>query len=147
MSFSTEILRFTGKTSRRLDFAIGHTAYLMGAKIVQRWPVGNPALWESGRAPAGYTPGHSKANWRIGVNSAPGGEIPGVDPSGAQALAAMRSAVARVKAGDVIYVVNNVPYAARIEFGNHSTQAPNGVVGIVVREFQSVVQQAIRSAQ
>ena len=49
-------------------------------------------------------------------------------------------------AGQVAFIVNNLPYAIPLEYG-HSTQAPNGMVRITVERFQQIVDAAARNNQ
>ena len=65
-----------------------------------------------------------------------------IDKDGSATIAAHGSVISSAKAGDVIYLVNNLPYAKRIEEG-WSRQAPIGVVGLTVLEFQKIVDKAV----
>ena len=58
--------------------------------------------------------------------------------------AACVTAIAPAKFGATIYLVNNLPYAVRLEYG-WSKQAPAGMVRITAAEFQSIVDDAARS--
>jgi hypothetical protein len=72
------------------------------------------------------------------------GELTGIDPTG---NATIQRFIASVKesgaAGKVHYLTNNLPYAYRLEYG-WSRQAPNGMVGVTVVEFQSIVNAAAK---
>jgi hypothetical protein len=50
------------------------------------------------------------------------------------------AASAGFKAGDTIYLTNNLPYIRRLEEG-YSQQAPAGMVALTVQEFAQVVNQ------
>ena len=97
------------------------------------------------KAPSGYTGGRFRGNWQIGFDNAPQGETGRVDKSGATTLAAGGAVLAQFKAANnsVIYFVNNVPYAVRLEFG-YSKQAPRGMVRITAQEFQKLFNEAAR---
>lgn len=116
--------------SRAIDKSVAEVARQYALALVvgasNASPVGNPSLWK-GRAPEGYVGGHFRRNWQVGVRRDPTRRIPGVDPTGAQALAGSVASLRFYRRG-IIYVVNNVPYANRIENG-WSTQAPEGVIG------------------
>ena len=88
-------------------------------------PVGNPTLWQRPIAPAGYAGGHFRRNWQVGVGTQPAIELPGEDSSGSATLGTARSAIGKYRGG-VMYLVNNVPYANRLDNG-HSLQAPGGI--------------------
>lgn len=94
----------------------------------------------------GYTGGRFRGNWQIGFNTAPQGETDRIDKSGAETLAAGSAMMAQFRAANdsVIYFVNNVPYAVRLEFG-YSKQAPRGMVRITAQEFQKLFNEAARS--
>jgi hypothetical protein len=42
----------------------------------------------------------------------------------------------------VHFLTNNLPYALRLEYGWSKNQAPAGMVGLAVAEFQSIVRDA-----
>ena len=61
----------------------------------------------------------------MGVGTQPAIELPGEDSSGTATLGTARSAIGKYSGG-VMYLVNNVPYANRLDDG-HSLQAPGGI--------------------
>lgn len=96
-------------------------------------------------APKGYTGGRFRGNWQIGFDNAPEGETGRVDPSGRLTQSIGIAVLSQFKAANnsVIYFVNNVPYAVRLEFG-YSKQAPRGMVRITAQEFQKLFNEAAR---
>lgn len=54
--------------------------------------------------------------------------------------------VAQFAKDGAIYIVNNMPYAMRLEFG-YSQQAPAGMARITVMEFQRYLDQAVAAAK
>jgi hypothetical protein len=64
-----------------------------------------------------------------------------VDPSGAGVIARVDAAVLSMKAGDTIYLVNNLAYARGLEYGR-SKQAASGMVRVTVQEYGAVVAKA-----
>jgi hypothetical protein len=66
---------------------IQEACQLLYKRIVERTPVGNPALWKKGYAPPGYSPGALKANWKL------------------------------EKHGEDYIIYNDLPYAYRVETG------------------------------
>lgn len=98
------------------------------------------------RAGKGYVGGRFKGNWQVSVNKQPVGETGLIDPSGTATLAAGAAVASGVKAGDVIYLQNNVPYAIPLEYG-WSSQAPAGMVRVTVVRFQQIVDEAAREAK
>lgn len=107
---------------------IRETVFRALTNVVLGTPVGNPLLWQfPNSAPPGYVGGHARRNWLVGINRFPVNEVAGVDPGGGTAIASGRTVVATAKANQVVWLVNNTPYIARLNNG-HSTQAPIGFV-------------------
>lgn len=109
-----------------------------GKKSIRKLPKGSAI-----RAPQGYTGGRFRGNWQVSFGAPSQGETGVVDKSGAQTLATGSAVLAQFNAANdyVIYFVNNVPYAVRLEFG-HSKQAPNGMVRVTAQEFQKLFNEA-----
>lgn len=97
------------------------------------------------KAPAGYVGGRFRANWQVTFNAPAVGEIDAVDPQGNSTIN-KGSAVLQTFRSDYgsIWLMNNVPYAQKLEYG-HSSQAPAGVVRVTIAEFQMMVDAAARS--
>ena len=116
---------------------------------MKRSPVGDGDLWKT-PPPKGYVGGRFRANWQIGVGAAPTGEL--YDPlqssyPGEKEVVASIDAKVPVRAGGrVYYLVNNLPYAQRLEDG-WSKQAPKGMVGLTVLEFQQVMGVAVSTVR
>jgi hypothetical protein len=71
--------------------------------------------------------GRFRGNWQVDIGSDPTGELDRLDKDGDPTL---DDNIARMKTGPAmkpIYVVNNLPYADRLNSG-HSKQAPAGFV-------------------
>lgn len=96
-------------------------------------------------APKGYTGGHFRANWDFGTGQAPSDQYDVIDATGAASRQRIQDGIGAAKlVGGKHYVVNNLPYAERLENG-WSRQAPNGMVGLTVVKFQSIVDAAVQS--
>lgn len=93
-----------------------------------------------------YIGGRFRANWHLSINVVENVTFDEVDPSGNETIAALVSAVSDFTAGQVAYLINNLPYATPLEYG-HSKQAPGGMVRITVARFQQIVDEAIRNNQ
>ncbi|WP_460060152.1 hypothetical protein [Pseudomonas sp. H2_H09] len=93
-----------------------------------------------------YVGGRFRANWHISLGVVESVTFDEVDPSGAETTAAMVAAMSDFTAGQMAYIINNLPYAIPLEFG-HSTQAPGGMVRVTVARFQQIVLEAIRNNQ
>ena len=74
--------------------------------------------------------GRARANWQVGLGSAPDGTLPA--PSSpeeglANALSAGQVTIGAYKGGTIIHITNNLPYIEALNNG-HSSQAPAGYV-------------------
>lgn len=112
-------------------------------RLIEYTPIGNKALWKQPGKKPNYTPGHLKANWQLGREGRPTGEVSDFDTQGSMTLKAMESNLGRWTFGHKFYFVNNAPYAYVIEAGAHSQQVgPGGMVGRVRREWKQIVRQS-----
>ena len=116
------------------------TVLSMGSKIIERSPVGNPSLWQVPRK--GYVGGRFRGNWQFSVNKPATGALNQIDPNGVKVSAALKSATDNLDMGETFYMTNNLPYATRLEFG-WSTQAPAGMVRVVVAQYEQAIKDAV----
>jgi hypothetical protein len=145
MTFALDIRKFADKVNARADDVVRELVIGLHAKIDERSPVGDASYWKH-PAPKGYVGGRFRGNWRLGVGSAPTGELNRVDPDGGTVRVEISAAIPERAAGNVFYLANNVPYALRIEHG-WSRQAPTGVVGLTVAEFDTIIRGAVEQAK
>ena len=110
------------KTERKLDLAVRKISLELFSRVILRSPVDT---------------GRFRANWQVAIGTMPNGTLDLTDASGTATVSKATARSAGVKAGDVIYLANNLPYAQRLEDG-YSGQAPAGMVGLTVQEFQSI---------
>ncbi len=88
------------------------------AKRVQdRTPKGEPSLWNY-PAPKGYIPGTLKASWSLQFSPI-------------------------TQKGTYATVSNDQPYAHPVEYG-WSTQAPNGMMRVTLKEWQQIINETAR---
>lgn len=127
-TFSLDVDKWIAKAKGKQDLVVRKVSLDIFRRVILRTPV------RSGRA---------RGNWQCAINNIPVGEIETVDTNGATTLEAVADAIKDAKAGDVIYLVNNVPYILKLENGS-SKQAPAGMVGITLTEFGAVVDQAAK---
>jgi len=145
MSFSMQIAEFIAKTKANQDLVVRDIVFKIDNKIVDRSPVGNAKFWKHA-PPPGYVGGRFRANWQLSLGSPATGMLDAVDKDGSATIAAHGAVNKAAKAGDVIYLVNNLPYAKRIEEG-WSRQAPVGVVALTVVEFRTIVDNAVNGVR
>lgn len=111
------------KTERKIDLAVQKISLELFSRVILRTPV------DTGRA---------RGNWQVSIGSVPNGTLDINDKDGSATVSKATAASVGLRAGDVIYLVNNLPYINRLEDG-YSGQAPAGMVGLTVQEFQTLV--------
>jgi hypothetical protein len=129
--FALQIEAWCERAKKRMDATARLVTLEMFTKIIQRSPV------RSGRF---------RANWQVGIDAIPTGLIRVNDVTGELAISKATAAIMKLKAGQKIHLVNNLPYARRLEYG-YSRQAPAGMVRITVREFQGLLKKAAGQAK
>ncbi len=150
--FAIDIAKFAELAKGNADKVVRKTWLDMCTRIIQRSPVDT---------------GRFATNWQFGVNVRPEGTKRSFLPTGenkgivwrgkkvwvpkgdaqANAIATLTAAVAGAKYGTVCYFVNNLPYGPRLEFDAWSKQAPAGMVGVTIVEFQQFVDNAVNELQ
>lgn len=141
MSFTVDLQRFAEKCKDKADAAVGNIVVRIAAEVDRRSPVGDATYWKH-PAPKGYTGGHFRANWQLGIGTMPAGVVLGVDKQGAATQGRIIAAIPSEASGKVYFLTNNAPYAQRLENG-WSRQAPAGVVGLTVTMFGEIVRDAV----
>lgn len=140
MGFGKDVLNWSKRTKERRDEVVSTVFKRLGTLIVRRTPIGDITLWQ--RAPAeGYRPGSLANNWFAGVGEPAGFARNPANPSAVDSLSQINAA-ALVAPGKLMHIANPLPYARRVEYG-WSTQAPQGMVRISVRDFTKLVKQAV----
>jgi len=143
MTFALDLQKFADKCGKRADDMVGNIVVRVAAELDRRSPVGDAKFWKS-PPPKGYVGGHFRANWQLGVGVRPATEIKGVDPSGAATQGRIIAEVPEQASGKIYWLSNNAPYAQRLEHG-WSRQAPEGLVGLTVMQFQQIVNDAVQA--
>ena len=121
-NFAADLSRFADRTEKKLDLLVRKIGLELFSRVIVNTPV------DTGRA---------RANWQVAINSVPTGTLELSDKDGTAAISAADAAVSGLKAGDTIYLANNLPYIQKLEDGS-STQAPAGMVGLAVQDFQNI---------
>ena len=109
--FSADIQKFVEKAKGNVDAVIRKVSFSLFTKVVITSPVDT---------------GRFKGNWQPSINSIPAGTLDTTDKSGAATIARIEAVTLQAKAGDVIYLISNLPYAVRLEYG-HSKQEAGGM--------------------
>lgn len=128
MSFTDDLERFARDTEQTLDQVVRGVTLELGNSIILSSPVDT---------------GRFRGNWQHNTGSPAASSVLGFDPTGAQARAALESAVAAIRAGNVEWFTNNLPYGPVLENGS-STQAPQGMVRINVARFNQILGDVVR---
>ncbi len=126
--FEAQLRMFEAKTLDKMERAVRKIALDAYSEVIRMSPVDT---------------GRFRGNWQTAVGSAPYGTIEATDPSGNMVIAKVQGAVGGMQVGDVIFMVNNLPYAERLESG-WSGQAPSGMVRLTVQRWVPIVEQVIR---
>lgn len=128
--FSLDILAFARKTRLNVDLVKRKICLDVFRSLVMKSPVDT---------------GRFRGNWQIGVGSVNTDVGSQVDKSGSNAVTgAMGIIESTVKAGQIVYLTNSLPYAVRLEYG-WSKQAPQGMVRLTVAEYRAMMDNVIRS--
>jgi len=135
-NFAIDISVWTKKAKGKIDKVVREIVLDVANSLIELSPVGNPDLWES-KAPKGYVGGRFAANWQYGNNviGFPEGDLPDIDATGNASRERIEKALPKEAAGLVHLLVNNLPYALRLEDG-WSSQAPRGMVQLTVIMYQ-----------
>jgi hypothetical protein len=144
-TFSAQIQAWIDKTKDDADKIVRYALGTIDARLVQRAPVGDASYWKH-PPPPNYVGGRFKANFQMSIGSPATGNLDAIDKDGSATLASHANIVSAAKAGAVYYIVNNLPYAKRIEEG-WSRQAPIGLVALTVVEWNNIVENAVNGVK
>lgn len=117
---------FIERYRRRLTRVVRRSAEELSTRVIERTPV------DTGALRASWTP---NAGAPRAVNREGGGE---------QNVAAVAGAL---EPGDTYSLANGQPYVRRIEYEGHSPQAPAGMLGVSVAEWDEIVETAVVEAR
>lgn len=124
MSFKLDLKKFNKKTTHITEEVFKGTVIGLFNKVVLRTPV------KTGRL---------RKSWQPTINS------PSVSLKKANGDAIITK-VSQAKLGDSIFLINNLPYAQKIEAGS-SNQAPAGMVRVTVAEYQKIINENVIKAK
>lgn len=99
--------------------------------------------------------GRLRGNWSIAINNIESADYP-ADKSGLAGVTRGLSTLSKFNLGDTIFITNNLPYVAKLEFGLYgngdktvggfSKQAPHGFIRITHQEVASGLEDIARKA-
>jgi len=122
--FAAQVRQFTDKAQDKLTLAVRKISLEMFSRVILRSPVDT---------------GRFRANWQVAIGSVPTGTLESSDKAGTITVGKAQSAALGVQVGQTIALVNNLPYAQRLENGS-SKQAPGGMVALTVQDFHVIAQ-------
>lgn len=117
-AFADQVDEEVGKRVRTIALALLN-------EIIERSPVGNPALWKD-PPPPGYVGGRFRGSHIVSIGSPVYTVTANVDPSGSDTRGKGMAALTGLEPYTQVFIQTNLPYAERLEQG-HSGQAPDGL--------------------
>lgn len=124
MGFADQVSAFTRKTEAKIETAIRKIALDVFAEVIMMSPVDT---------------GRFRGNWQVAIGTTPSGTLEVDDKAGTATLAKAQAEALGLKAGQTIFLVNNLPYAQALEYGS-SQQAPGGMIRLTVQRWQPIVE-------
>jgi hypothetical protein len=143
-TFALDLAKFREQAGDNARQVVRKVSIDLLTKIVLRTPVGNPSLWKS-KPPAGYVGGRLRANWAVTFQFPSTVTTTATDKHGQNTIVKGRNTINRSYGDHPIFITNSLPYAIPVEYGHSGVQAPQGMVRITVTEFQTMVDNAVRS--
>lgn len=126
--FGGQVAAWTDKTRAKIEVAIRKIALDVFSEVILKSPVKE---------------GRFRGNWQVAIGRMPSGTVEIDDKEGTATIAAVQAETLGLQAGQVIYLINNLPYAQKLEYG-HSQQAPSGMVRITVQRYRPIVEAVAR---
>lgn len=120
-TFALDIARFADTTKNNVNLVVRKATLDIFSRVVVRTPV------DTGRA---------RGNWLPSFRTpASGYDWDKYSHTGQETIAAIAALFVGMKAGQVAWLSNNLPYVWGLEFDAVSRQAPNGMARLSVREY------------
>lgn len=126
--FSVAVKLFVDKAKRECEARPRKIIDEVYTRIIRRSPVDK---------------GLFMGNWQASIGAPATGVLARFDKRGNSTVSAMRSVIRSVEMGRVTYLINNLPYARRLEYG-WSKQAPDGMVRRTLAEYDIIVANATK---
>jgi hypothetical protein len=143
--FALQIEAFARQAIGRVQDVERSVVLQVMTSLVLKSPVGDPSRWKDPEsAPPGYVGGRFRGEWQYTYNALPTSTVGSIDATGQVSIG--RAIIGRKRPG-IHYLTNLMSYGRKLEYDGHSSQAPNGMVGITVREFDGLVASTARGAR
>lgn len=127
--FTKAIEDFTKATEKAIDDTLREVVIEVGSSVVMLSPV---------------LTGRFRGNWQLTMGTPSNFSLINYDVTGDSTIRELVQKAQTFTAGQVAWIVNNLTYGPLIETGNHSTQAPKGVVRVTADRFLAIVEAAAR---
>jgi len=124
-----DISTWVKKAKGNLDLVVTRVTLDVFGRVIKRSPVDT---------------GRFRGNWQFSVGAPASGTLDNLDRSGTESVRKIASGIPKDAAGKVYYLVNNLAYARALENG-HSGQAPHGMIGLTVMEFEQSIVKASKN--
>ena len=126
-NFALDISRFVNRTHSNVDLVTKKVVLDIARSVIRKSPVDT---------------GRFKGNWQYGTAQMPIGVLDIYDAGGRGTEAHIAGQIPAQASGKLHYIVNNLPYSIRLENGHSRIQAPLGMVGLTISEYQGIVRRA-----
>lgn len=144
MGFAADLQKFRDNTVEKQHALVREVVGQVALSLITKSPVGDPALWQTKYPPKNYKGGQFRGNWRLGVDGIDGTTSANdIDADGGATLDSIVGKIPSDAAKHSYYLTNALPYAHRLEDG-YSSQAPAGMVGLTIIDFQIIVANSVR---
>lgn len=127
-NFTLDISKFIEKTKDNIDKTVRQAVGLIAQELDSRTP---------------RATGRLVANWQFGKYSPPTGVINGVEMSAGAVAKRIQAEASSLTAGGDVWIVNNLPYAGRIEYG-YSQKSPAGMVRITLANLPANLEHFVK---
>lgn len=124
MGFSEQVTAWTSVAAAKIETAVRKIAIDVFREVIMMSPVDT---------------GRFRGNWQVAIGTIPDGTVEIDDKAGTATLAKVQAEALGLKAGETIFLVNNLPYARALEYGL-SQQAPGGMIRLTVQRWKPIVE-------
>ena len=121
--FTLDVAAFVSKAKKNPETVMRAVSIKLFSAIIKASPVDT---------------GRFRMNWQTSGPVPKTGNVAGVDVTGNKTVQATQTYITNSPAWQEFTLVNNLPYAQRLEYG-YSKQAPSGMVRVNVLRFQQLI--------
>jgi hypothetical protein len=121
--FADEVGQWSAETQAKMELAVRKIALDVFTNVILMSPVDT---------------GRFRGNWQVAIGTMASGTLEINDKDGTATIGKVQAETMGLKAGQTIFLVNNLPYAQALEYGL-SQQAPGGMVRLTAQRFQPIV--------